>query len=672
MEKPPSDVDARQDIKAPLPEPAPPPFTGREALQARIRTRLEETKNGQGGGLALRGKSGLGKTRLAQGAQELAEQIGMQAIFIPCRGSLHRPLHPVEMLVRALLNIGDEEPRASQADQLKRRLSGIDRRDLLPKLNEILGLQLEDEEDGAAAQEKDNPEAAVELPDSPFDLPGLPETLLRLFQGIDHAASGVLVVFDDLDQAHDSAQAALSTLAQELIGHAALLLATFSPDATKSLQEVFSQSVLDLEGLTKPETTALCRPLVEPHAVPDAFVNRLFEHTAGQPLHMIMQIAYLRRTGLLAKGSESQPVDTNIDLLSLADLIVKRYDSLSDSLKSTLRYAAILGSGFRMGALSSLHGKLYSDEVRDSLKTLLKTGWIKEVGKERRASFYFVQRIVEQTLYEQVSAEERIKLHRQAGDYYAVPGIGRRLRTQTAIYHYLKTGDAARAVEVIEIALAQLERADDQALMLDLYRQGAEVAAGDPSLIAQQARMAEGIGDIYARNEAYREAAQAYSNLSPSTSPSSLISKLGLVLLDVDPERATKTLMRVAPAVARSYPNDLYWRVEAGLIWGLAQTNHMYDAIRRSRDILGSLGDTAGFGSARTLIRGTLGMAMHYFDDPVEAHPHLESARAGWGARGSQEGILLINQILIEVPVQAITKHWLRFVLKPVFERDLS
>jgi hypothetical protein len=67
-------------------------------------------------------------------------------------------------------------------------------------------------------------------------------------------------------------------------------------------------------------------------------------------------------------------------------------------------------------------------------------------------------------------------------------------------------------------------------------------------------------------------------------------------------------------------------------------------------------------------MRGVLGMVLFYDGDQEEAYPHLESARAGWGARGDQDGVVLLNQVMIGMPKTDITQAWLRLILTPLLK----
>jgi hypothetical protein len=187
-----------------------------------------------------------------------------------------------------------------------------------------------------------------------------------------------------------------------------------------------------------------------------------------------------------------------------------------------------------------------------------------------------------------------------------------------------------------------------------------------PELADQRNAVAETLGDMHAVANEYPLAALAYQHADLSEAGPVLLAKVGLAMLAVDPSQAIMFMQRTAPGIPLEYPDDLRWRLEAGQAWGLALLGRTYDAVRKTRDALGTLSSSTGFGSARTMMRGALGMALFYHGDQAEASPHLESARAGYGARGDDDGVLFINQVLIGMPREEITQLWLNLMLKPL------
>lgn len=233
----------------------------------------------------------------------------------------------------------------------------------------------------------------------------------------------------------------------------------------------------------------------------------------------------------------------------------------------------------------------------------------------------------------------------------------------------LPIGDALRAIAA---ELEEARASGDRKRLIALYRRGAQIARRDPSLVDLQARMACALGDLCAKMGDYRAAAEAYAKLGPRPTPFPLLIRLGLTLLAFDPSQAGHVLSIALRALPADDTGDLRTHLEAGLIWALALDGSIYEAVRLSRDVLSRLGSSAGGGPARTLARGTLGMVLFYHGEQGEAYPHLESARAGWGARGVEEGVLLMNHVLIGVPREEATLAWLPLVLRPLLDADIG
>jgi tetratricopeptide (TPR) repeat protein len=347
-------------------------------------------------------------------------------------------------------------------------------------------------------------------------------------------------------------------------------------------------------------------------------------------------------------------------------MLALRLEALTPDERTLLRCGATLGDGFRLWPLKSIARlPLRDTDVFEALSRLTDSGWLLRSGRSFRALFSFKNRLVRDLIYETISLDMRDELHDYAGEYYyTITRTGKNDRSKEAIHHYLKAGKHDHALRVIDFVIEQAGHS--QTLLIEHLGEAIRIAALDPALGKQQAGYAERLGDIHAAQEDYRRAAEIYADLSPTISTVSLLGKLGLVLLPIDPLRAANMLAQIAPTIATDYPNDYRWRLEAGLAWGLALAGKQYDSVRRTRDALSTLSTLSGLGNARTLIRGMLGMILHYQGEQSEAHPHLESARAGWGAREESDGVLLINQVLIGTNRDEITRQWLKMTLKPL------
>jgi tetratricopeptide (TPR) repeat protein len=663
------------------------PLVGREVEVETIRACLRSLPQKQGKVLALRGEAGTGKTRLARAAVEEARLVGAITAFAPCRGSVNHPYQPLAELAYGLLDIDPALSSEAQRARVEKALASLHLSALLPIFIRLLGLPsvaVEDAPTAGASQPRPG-EAAQTITRWPGPLQeqtvaglaeqvNLGEALGEVVRAFSTQGHMVVLAFDDIDQAGDLTRAVFLHLQGGIQSRPVLLIVTTSPDIFPELGLSPDTMFLDLSPLPRDDILALGEAFLGAESLSPSLANLLWERSQGRPLFAQILVNGLHQIGQVTIDEavgEACLCDSRLTA-ELPDIIAAHLNSLPQSQQDTLRCGAILGDGFRMGALGTLRGQLRSDELYDELAELVRTGWLEHSGRGRNTLYRFAHPLVRDILYESIPTEERIRLHTRAGDYYAVPATGRRLRTENALYHYFKADNPAKALTVLDLALMEARKTADLPRMMTLYRQGIDIAATDASLAERQKEMCEALGDLHASMGDYKQAAKCYAEIGPVPGALNLMGKWGLVLLAGEPEKAVSILGQAAPLISYEYPEDLRWRLEAGLVWGLTLVERYYEAVRHCRDVLGTLSEMVGFGAARTLMRAMLGMALFYQGDSLEAAPHLESARAGWSARGELEGVAFINQVVAGASKAEITLVWLRWILPPLLSKTLT
>ncbi len=655
------------------------PLVGREGVLKTLHARLEQASHGWGGRVAIRATSGLGKTRLAEELGAAAASEGFRVTHLMCRGSALRPYQPMADLVRALLEIDPHLQDEAQRLALSRSLAALGVPDFETSFARLLRIEGSGSASAVPPLFPPSPDSRDEL-DADATLHDLTlhtdlGELLRLTLQASAAYAGrLLLILDDLGEAPPITTSALLRLLEGLEHSPVLVLATFLPDAPRELQENFGDGGMLLAPLSREETLELASAFLHLTWITKELADVFWEHAAGNPLLVRLLAEYLyehkritvrRQDGLGDLAGEGA-------IPALAEIIVERAARLPTEPLMTLLNAVILGDGFRVGALGALHDGRHEADLIADLDLLVQAGLLEQTGSGRRAIFRFPHALIRDTLYNSAPPDRRAYLHKRAGDYYALPTAGRRLRLESAVYHYLQAGKPDRAMAMIEAGLQMAHKSANQAEVIALYRAGLKIASRLPEMAIRQTELAEELGDLFVAAGDYRQAAAAYRQADLEASSVEQRGKLGLSLLSVNPLQATSLLARLVDEIPPDYPNDLRWRLEAGLAWGLALAGRTYEALRHSRDSLGTLSSTSGFGSARTLMRGTLGMALYYHGDHAEAAPHLESARAGYSARGDEKGVMFINQILIGMPREEVTQAWLDLVLRPLVRPPAS
>jgi hypothetical protein len=644
-------------------------FVGRKDETESLLARLKDLHEGRGGVIGIRADSGLGKTYLVQEIVAGAPGQQAKALLIACRGSIHRAYYPLAGLVRTLLNIPPQGRSRDQYSLLEIELANFNVHDPGQTLARLLNI--------LPVESTGSPDISVNEGEDRFDdtqvgataLVELADTLSGLFGEIARIEGGLCLIFDDLDEAHPLTINLFGKLVEKTGGSSVLLIATYGPTPPEELQTIAAPNLVTLTNLPKKPALAMAASMADAKRLSDAFGDAVWKATDGDPLFMALLIGDLKRAGHLEIKQGAASMTGGDTPSNLIQLITAHAASLTDSQRETLICAAVLGDGFRMGALSAMRGRIAASDLEADLNALVDEGWLDRIGKGRQMSYVFTHRIQRNVIYKNIPDERRMAFHKNAGDYYAVVTAGHKIRVEYAMYHYLRSGDARRALPVIEIAINKVRASGERDRLAALYKMGIEAASADPTLGAKQIEMAEHLGDMVASTGDYAQAVDIYTRYSPPVTSPMVLGKLGLATLPSDAARAANVLSRAIAALGFGGDEDARWSLEASLCWALYLAGNTYEAIRRCRDALGKLGDTVGFGAARSLMRAMLGMILFYEGDLQEANPHLESARAGWGARGQQEGVLLVNQVLISMPKPEITRLWLKMIFAPLLKQ---
>lgn len=642
----------------------------------RLRTRLDQARGEWGGRMAIIGESGIGKTRLALELAEEARQEGTRVVVVMCRGSLLRPYEPLADLVRDLLHIDDslrgeaqrmplsqalETLGLAQFESTFARLLRIEGSGPMPKIQTRVGASVE----GALHGEEADFDSTIQDLSSQIDLGDM---LRILVQSAAEPGKGILIIVDDLDEAPEVTVSALLGLLDGLEDSPILLLATMRPDAPRELQVAFGEATMGLSRFGRDTTMEMVSAILNLTWITKELGDIFLNNTGGNPflIELLAHSLAIRDRISVRRDDDLGDIADNAPIPARREIIVDRIRQVPPDQLKTLLHAVILGDGWRVGVLGALHEQRTEAELIEDLDVLVEAGLLSRTGRARGAIYRFMHALLRDTLYETAPPERRAFLHTRAGDYYALPLKGRKQRVESAIYHYTRAGKPERAMSVLESALAEARLRGNLPGMIALYKEGLTVTAASTELAARQTQLAEELGDLFVTMGDYKQAATAYWEMDANESTPEQQGKLALSLLALNPQQAVGMLTNLAGTVPMDYPNDLRWRLEAGLTWAHALAGHTYDSVRQSRDALGILSGVAGFGSARTLLRAMLGMALYYHGDIAEAQPHLESARAGFGARGDEQGVMFVNQVLIGMPSGEITKFWLDLVLKPL------
>lgn len=408
------------------------PFVGRELILQRLGAQLARARSNSGRLVLLAGEPGIGKTRTAEEIAMLARSAGFRVFS--ARGFEAEGAPAFWLWTQILRAV----------------IASTDRRVLLAAAGR-----------GAADVAALVPEMPLEAGDAPSRGEG-EQARFRLFESISQllvrlAAGEPLVLFlDDLHWADADSLLLLQFLAPRLRGAAILLVGAYRDVDVRrehalagtlaSLAREAHCERVELRGLEPAAVAAMMESVagVRPAPALAASVGRM---TDGNPFFVRELTRLLADQGRLDETPEE---DGSLTLpQGVRDVIGRRLNTLSSPCNEMLRSAAALTRDFSIALLERICGVdrerlLEQIEEARAARILLDSS-------EATGHYVFAHALVRQTLYLELSAPQRVRLHRQIGQALE-EAYGARVDEHLAelSYHFLQAaplGEIERAVD---------------------------------------------------------------------------------------------------------------------------------------------------------------------------------------------------------------------------------
>ncbi|MGH2587003.1 MAG: ATP-binding protein, partial [Dehalococcoidia bacterium] len=430
-----------------------PPFVGRARELSDLGAGLDAACRGEGAVLLLAGEPGIGKTRLPEELAARAQERGLRVLWGRCYEGEGAPAFwPWIQILRAALQDPEIAP-------------------LLPAL-------------GPAAA--DIAQLLPELQPNGTDPPPTPsdpaQARFRLFESITSfltrvaSAQPAMLVLDDLHWADHPSLLLLCYLARATRNVPLLIAGTYR-DTEVDRRHPLAGTLADLareshvgrivlDRLSTEDATRLIALTAGP-SLPEAAHTAIARTTEGNPFFLAETVRLLISDPNPPLRGHGTDVGTAIPQ-SVRDVIGRRLDRLSPRCNQTLTIAAVIGRDFSLDALERV-GEPAGDPLLEVLEEAEASRLIVAApdGADR---FRFTHALIRETLYDELPAARRIRLHRQ---------VGTALETLEArdpgpylaelAHHFTQAaavGEAGRAV-------AYSRRAGDHALTVFAYEQAA-------------------------------------------------------------------------------------------------------------------------------------------------------------------------------------------------------
>ena len=430
-------------------------LVGRVSQLAALDLALAEAAEGRGAMVLLSGEAGIGKTRLAEEAATRAAAAGAAVAW----GGIHEgdgapAFWPWVQVLRTILT------KSPTAD-LPRDLPGASWLvHLVPEAAPLLG--------------SPGPPPALDAESARFQLY---EAVAAALVAV-AAARPLVVVLDDLHWADVASLALCEFLAARLEGTRLLVMGTYRPAEVSrghamvptlaGLARVPRLERITLPGLNRTEVADFVAGgwALAPS---DELAAALQARTDGNPFYLAELVKLLTSEGSLGRPDAVAAAEVPV---GVRDVLRRRFDRLPEATNALLRVAAVIGRDFDLRVLSAASD--YDEErTLEAVEAALVTGIVAEVpavvGRYR-----FSHALVQETLYDELSAVRTARLHARAGAaiealprndgrvaelahhfYRAAAVVG----PEKGLRYALEAADAARAALAYETVEDHLRRA---------------------------------------------------------------------------------------------------------------------------------------------------------------------------------------------------------------------
>jgi class 3 adenylate cyclase/tetratricopeptide (TPR) repeat protein len=369
-----------------------PPFVGRRAELAQFEGVLGACRDaGTGQAVVVRGEAGIGKTRVVEEFQALAEGAGFACHFgLVLDFGAGVGQDAIRTLVRSLLGLSvSSAPAAAHAAAERALLDGLVASEQRVYLNDLLDLP-----------QPTALRALYDAMDNATRNRGKRATVAGLVCSVS-ARQPLLLVVEDVHWADQLTLEHLAALAETVAACPALLVMTTRIEGDPLDQAWRSRTAdsplmtIDLGPLRPQEATALAGTYLDATA---EFAQRCIERAAGNPLFLEQLLRHAEQSS--AAGVPG----------SVQSLVQARMDQLDPHDKQALQAASVFGQRF---ALEALRHQI--DDPDYDCAPLIRRFLIRPAGDD----FLFAHALIRDAVYDSLLRVRRREFHLRAAGWFA-------------------------------------------------------------------------------------------------------------------------------------------------------------------------------------------------------------------------------------------------------------
>ena len=413
-------------------------LVGREEEVGLLLKRWQQAVEGEGQAILLSGESGIGKSRILRGFQDLVRDGLKNRVLYHC-SPYHRdtPYYPVIEQMERSLRFARTDVPAQKLAKLEAKMSeyGLPLERVVPPLAALLGLPTGGRYAPLALSAEDRKKRTV-------------ETILLVIETM-AARDAVLMVVEDMHWIDPSTMELLKLITEWLANKRILFIGTHRLEFVPSWNMLPHVTSVKLSRLGRRASTELIAAVTGGKALPDEVLDHILERTDGIPLFVEELTKTVLESGLMTDTGEryvlSGPLPPHAIPVSLQDSLMARLDRLAP-VKEVAQLAATLGRRFTQDLLAAV-SHLAEDTLEQALEQLMNAELVYRRGFAPEVIYEFKHAMVQDVAYNSLLRSKRHELHVE---------IARILESQfpdtvetkpeLLSHHYKSAGMPARAI----------------------------------------------------------------------------------------------------------------------------------------------------------------------------------------------------------------------------------
>ncbi len=446
------------------------PMVGRQQELAFTLDRLSLAAQGQGQIVGVSAEAGMGKSRLVAEVIRAALARSVTVLAGACQSyGTNTPYLVWQPIWHAFFNLDPAEPEAAQVGSLRVALARINPALLprLPLLAPVLGLAIPDNDLTRDLDVKRRKE--------------LLDTLLVACLQARAAELPLMIVLEDCHWLDALSHDLLEVIGRAVAELPVLIVMAYRPMQVQRLlaprvtalahfRELPLDSLMADEVLTLVQLK-LAQVFGDLDTVSPELLERVNARAQGNPFYIEELLNYLRDQGLDPSRTDDL---ARMELpSSLHSLILSRIDRLSESQKSLIKVASVIGRLFRASILwgvTSFFGQ--QERVRRELEELSALELTPLDTPEPELTYLFKHIVTQEVTYESLPFQLRAVLHEQIGLHLERAFVGREQLVDLLAFHFdrsenlpkrreylLRAGAAAQAIYANLAAVDYFQRA---------------------------------------------------------------------------------------------------------------------------------------------------------------------------------------------------------------------